>query len=113
MSPKNARHVVSKWRDADNKIETTIILAPFDNFGSILAPAYSSRIPLSSTMDAPSQTALALVLPVQIQPLAGLIAEFVGVNLRCEVCDEKSGLPTLLPQLRNLVAAAEPRRSRN
>ena len=33
-SPKNARHVVSKWRDADNKIETTIILAPFDNFGS-------------------------------------------------------------------------------
>ena len=26
ISPKNARHVVSKWRDADNKIETTIII---------------------------------------------------------------------------------------
>ena len=44
-------------------------------------------------MDALSQRALALVLPVHIRPLVGLIAEFVGVSLRCEVCDEKGALP--------------------
>ena len=43
-------------------------------------------------MDAPSQRALALVLPVHIRPLVGLIAEFVGVSLLCEVCHEKGGL---------------------
>ena len=47
-------------------------------------------------MDAPSSTALGLVLPKKIRPLSSLIGSFLGLNSRCEVCDEKSGLPTRL-----------------
>ena len=47
-------------------------------------------------MDAPSPTALALVLPVKIRPLISLIGSLLGLKSRCATCDEKSGLPTRL-----------------
>ena len=47
-------------------------------------------------MDAPSPTALALVLPVKIRPLSSLIGSLLGLKSRCATCDEKSGLPTRL-----------------